>query len=131
MIPWGLAACPLALFVWVGIVHAMPQAAPERVPGWEPFPVAELPEFREGPLTGWYVYVYVGGEKVICANPTVWSGPRVIRCTQLVGVEKAEPEPAEPGGPVAEFDPASIVFDEIDLAACRSTARGQLYGCDR
>ncbi len=50
-------------------------------PGWE------LTEFHGGQLMGWYVYVYIDGERIVCANPRVWNGPKVVTCNYIVAIE--------------------------------------------
>jgi hypothetical protein len=62
------------------------------------------PHFQGGELLGWYSVFYVGERRVVCANPVVWDGPKVITCDNVVAVdfEKRPGTAAEdPGEPVA------------------------------
>jgi hypothetical protein len=135
-------ACPFLVVGWIGVSLA---ANPNRykaeleVPG----EVEKLPKFQRGPLTGWYVYVYVGEERVVCANPTAWDGPKVITCTHVVAIdsEKAEPPVAQAVGPLASYVPeipapgedpyTNMVLDEIDLLNKRLSFRTRNAERDR
>jgi hypothetical protein len=96
-------ACLFVAVAWIGITLA---ANPRRYKAEldPPGVVESLPKFQSGPLTGWYVYVYMRKERVVCANPQVWDGPKVITCSHVVAIdEMAKPGQAVPaGGPHAE-----------------------------
>lgn len=61
------------------------------------------PRFQRGELTGWYLALYVGDRRIVCANPVVWDGPALITCDNVVGVDNEKRPGAEaeaPSGPV-------------------------------
>jgi len=67
-------------------------------PGFNP------PAFTRGELLGWYAWFYVGEQRVVCANPVVWDGPKVITCDNVVVVDQEKRPGAaaeEPSGPWA------------------------------
>jgi len=60
------------------------------------------PRLPTGQLTGWYVFVYVGDRRVVCANPVVWDGPKVMTCDHVVSIDGNRPATdAKPSGPRA------------------------------
>jgi len=91
-------------------------------------------QLASGPLKGYTVDVYIGGARVVCFNPTVWTGPKVITCGPAVVVRAA----AAPGGgisaegralarfPIYEpYDASAIydVFNRIEAATTRKRGR--------
>ncbi len=111
------AACPFLVVGWIGVsLAANPQRYDEPPDRYK----AELEDFdrslredvspfQRGPLMGWYVYVVVGEERVVCANPKVWDGPKVISCTHVVAIDDDVPT-AEGGAPNAKLIPSIPAF---------------------
>ena len=93
--------CLAAALVLSAAVASAALAAPRR-----PFAKLDPPDFKgrsfgTGELTGWYAVFYVSGRRIVCANPTVWDGPKVVSCSHLVAVDtEAEPAAAEPTAPL-------------------------------
>ena len=78
----------LALVVCLVLIAVVAWAnAPARYRAHLDPPGLEITEFHNGRLMGWYVYVYVDGKRVVCANPTVWDGPKVVTCNYVVAIE--------------------------------------------
>lgn len=122
-IPWGLLAVFFLTIVRAGFVAAATEP-PRFAAELDPFDIKEsLRSVPSGQLLGWYVYVYVDDQRVVCANPMVWNSPKVIECEHLVEIDDEVPR-AQGGtpGPFAAYVPESVepdpqaqlVFDEID-----------------
>ena len=99
LIPWGLVGVFVLTIVWTGVVAAFSTPSRYKAELDPPEVVESLPKFHSGPLTGWYVYVYVDEERVVCANPGVWDGPKVITCNHIVAIDAEVPAPAAAEAP--------------------------------
>jgi hypothetical protein len=67
--------------------------APARYKAHLDPPGLELTEFHSGQLMGWYVYVWIDGKRIVCANPRVWDGPKVVTCNYIVAIETEGEKP--------------------------------------
>lgn len=80
----------MGLALWTGVAVASSSEPRRYKAELDPkgFQAVRMPT---GQLPGWYVYVYVGDERVICANPVVWDGPKVITCDHVVAIDAERP----------------------------------------
>jgi hypothetical protein len=111
---WSIAKLALAAAAafcvgaaWAGLPgKAVAVAAikgPERYRADLDPPGFRVRDFSRGELFGWYLYLYVGDRRIVCANPVVWDGPQVVTCDNVVAVDhETRPLPvAETADPLA------------------------------
>jgi hypothetical protein len=124
----SLAIAGTALFAAVATAAIGRSTSPKRYRADLDPPKLQPAKIQPGRQTGWYVYLYMDGARVVCTNPFVWDGPRVITCDQVVTIdsderqvptariEQAAPVPG-PENPffVPTYPDQDAALEEIDL----------------
>ena len=83
----SLALVGTALFAAASTAAIGRSTAPKRYRANLDPPKLQPAKIQPGRQVGWYVYLYMDGARVVCTNPFVWDGPRVITCDQVVAID--------------------------------------------